>query len=349
MVTVVQAVPGADVGVWVDDRQVAESAAVGAVLGPFRSPRHPRGRVRGGDPPSSHGRRPGGRRQRRRAAPPGRGRRRPGRPRLQRPAGRDRARQGPGPGRPHRHGRSGRREGRRRDGLHHIANGEFADADVPAGTIEVALLPSGTTGDPILGPLDVTLEAGTLSMIYAYGNPRNGSMNVIAHTATLAPDGTVRPSRIDTGSAGLATVPVAEIPAPGPDGRRARPPVATRHSPSWSRRSSSAPVGTALAHRTARRDDPRRDRGGDRRRHLAHLGVGMRRNSLRREVAPSHAAPTTTLPRPWDSAPALPGCSRSPCSVGHHRRGTAPRDPPEWPLGADPRRRHDDGGRARRA
>ena len=40
-----------------------------------------------------------------------------------------------------------------------IANGEFADADVPAGTIEVALLPSGTTGDPILGPLDVALEA----------------------------------------------------------------------------------------------------------------------------------------------------------------------------------------------
>jgi hypothetical protein len=107
-----------------------------------------------------------------------------------------------------------------------IANGEFADADVPAGTIEVALLPSGSTADPILGPLDVTLEARTLSMIYAYGNPRNGSMNVIAHTATLAPDGSVRPSRIDTGSAGLATVPVAEIPAPGPDGPGLRPGVA---------------------------------------------------------------------------------------------------------------------------
>lgn len=89
-----------------------------------------------------------------------------------------------------------------------IANGEFADADVPAGTIKVALLPTGTTDAPILGPLDVTLAARTLSMIYAYGNPREDSMNVIAHTAELAPDGSVQPSSIDTGSAGLVTAPV---------------------------------------------------------------------------------------------------------------------------------------------
>jgi hypothetical protein len=89
-----------------------------------------------------------------------------------------------------------------------IANGEYADADVPEGTIEVALLPSGTTEDPILGPLDVSLEASTLSMIYAYGNPRDGSMNVIAHTSPLGADGSVAPQRIDTGSAGLATASV---------------------------------------------------------------------------------------------------------------------------------------------
>src|SRR6478609_4496243 len=85
-----------------------------------------------------------------------------------------------------------------------IANGEFADADVPEGTIRVALLPSGAAGaDPILGPLDLALKARTLAMIYAYGNPRDGSMNDIAHTVDLAADGSVRPSRIETGSAGL--------------------------------------------------------------------------------------------------------------------------------------------------
>ncbi|WP_416953098.1 DUF4397 domain-containing protein [Nocardioides sp. T5] len=93
-----------------------------------------------------------------------------------------------------------------------IANGEFADADVPEGSIAVALLPSGTDGaDPILGPLDVALTARTLSMIYAYGNPRDGSMNVIAHTVDLAADGSVRPSRIETGSAGLAEGPVTSF------------------------------------------------------------------------------------------------------------------------------------------
>lgn len=86
----------------------------------------------------------------------------------------------------------------------HIANGEYADADVPAGSIEVALLPSGTEAEPILRPLDVSLDAGTLSMIYAYGDPRDGSMDVIAHTEALAPDGSVQPPRIDTGSAGPA-------------------------------------------------------------------------------------------------------------------------------------------------
>jgi hypothetical protein len=90
-----------------------------------------------------------------------------------------------------------------------IANGEFADADVPEGTISVALLPSGETGDPILGPLDVSLAGSTLSMIYAYGNPRDGSMNVIAHTQELSSDGSVEPSRIDTGSAGLVRDPVS--------------------------------------------------------------------------------------------------------------------------------------------
>ncbi len=85
-----------------------------------------------------------------------------------------------------------------------IANGEFAEADVPAGTHKVELLPSGQTGSPILGPLDVALKARTVTMVYAVGNPSNGSMDVIAHTATIAADGTVVPDTIDTGSAGLA-------------------------------------------------------------------------------------------------------------------------------------------------
>ena len=85
-----------------------------------------------------------------------------------------------------------------------IANGEYATADVPAGTHEVELLPTGSTTDPILGPIDLTVAAGTVSMVYAVGTPTDGSMNVILHSGTLSADGSVVPDTIRTGTAGLA-------------------------------------------------------------------------------------------------------------------------------------------------
>jgi hypothetical protein len=84
-----------------------------------------------------------------------------------------------------------------------IANGEYAEADLPAGPHEVALLPTGEVSDPILGPVEVDLPAGTITLVYAVGTPDDGSMNVISHQERLASDGSVRPERIETGSAGL--------------------------------------------------------------------------------------------------------------------------------------------------
>lgn len=85
-----------------------------------------------------------------------------------------------------------------------IANGEFAKADVPAGKHKVELLPTRRTTNPILGPITVNLKPRTVTMVYAVGTPKNGSMKVIAHAARLASDGTVEPGTITTGSAGLA-------------------------------------------------------------------------------------------------------------------------------------------------
>lgn len=84
-----------------------------------------------------------------------------------------------------------------------IANGEFATADVPAGKHVVALLPTGETTHPILGPLDVEVAARTATMVYAIGNPADDSMQLVAHTVRLAPDGSIVPGTIATGSAGL--------------------------------------------------------------------------------------------------------------------------------------------------
>ena len=88
--------------------------------------------------------------------------------------------------------------------FHDIANGEFATADIAAGPHTVALLPAGLHTHAILGPLHVDLQAGTVTMVYAVGNPRDHSMKVITHTDTLTSNGAVVPGSIDTGRAGLA-------------------------------------------------------------------------------------------------------------------------------------------------
>lgn len=84
-----------------------------------------------------------------------------------------------------------------------IANGEFAEAELPAGAHQVALLPSGVAGKPLLGPLRLSLAPATATMVYAVGSPANASMDVIVHTVDVSDDGSVAPARIDTGSAGL--------------------------------------------------------------------------------------------------------------------------------------------------
>jgi hypothetical protein len=105
-----------------------------------------------------------------------------------------------------------------------IANGEFAQADVPAGEHQVALLPTGQTSTPILGPLPVTLEARTLTMVYAVGSPKDGSMDVIAHVVRLSSDGNVAPDSVQTGSAGLASgIRVRTFGATRPAGRTPAP------------------------------------------------------------------------------------------------------------------------------
>jgi hypothetical protein len=84
-----------------------------------------------------------------------------------------------------------------------IANGEFAIADVPAGQHSAELLPAGTTAEPILGPLDVDLPAGTVTMVYAVGTPTDGSMNVITHRGEIPTTRGGQLRAISTGSAGL--------------------------------------------------------------------------------------------------------------------------------------------------
>lgn len=85
-----------------------------------------------------------------------------------------------------------------------IANGEFATADVAEGAHVAELLPSGLTTRPILGPLDVRLSAASATMIYAIGSSEDDSMQVISHSISLSSSSDAAPLSIHAGSAGLA-------------------------------------------------------------------------------------------------------------------------------------------------
>ena len=85
-----------------------------------------------------------------------------------------------------------------------IANGESATIDVTAGRHLVALVPSGQPAPAVLGPLKVTVAAGTVNMVYAVGGPRAGAYRAIVHTMALGAGGGVAPGSVHTGTVGLA-------------------------------------------------------------------------------------------------------------------------------------------------
>ncbi len=84
-----------------------------------------------------------------------------------------------------------------------IANGEFVSAEVPGGTFSVDLVPTGQSTNPFLGPLDLSVKPGVLTRVFAIGEPKNGSMDVVVQTLPLAGKGTTAPTQVDAGSAGL--------------------------------------------------------------------------------------------------------------------------------------------------
>ena len=85
-----------------------------------------------------------------------------------------------------------------------IANGESATIDVTAGRHVVALVPTGQPAPAVLGPLQVTVAAGTVTMVYAAGGPPAGSPRAIVHSMAVGNGGGAAPGSVHTGTVGLA-------------------------------------------------------------------------------------------------------------------------------------------------
>lgn len=89
---------------------------------------------------------------------------------------------------------------------------------LPAGTISATVAATGTT-DPVIGPADVPVVEGQVTIVYAWGSLEAGNLAVAVQTievgaeaaetptttAAPAPESMPMPTRVDTGDSGLAT------------------------------------------------------------------------------------------------------------------------------------------------
>ncbi len=87
-----------------------------------------------------------------------------------------------------------------------VANGESLNLVVPVDTYEVQIVPTGETSPAILGPLDLTVEGGSLNRVYAVGDPENQTMNVAVHVIDLEDTGSDAPDMVNTGTGGQGAV-----------------------------------------------------------------------------------------------------------------------------------------------
>ena len=87
------------------------------------------------------------------------------------------------------------------DGFTNLANPNEASADLPVGTLgDVAVAATGTT-DPVLGPTDVDVVDGQLTVVYAWGSLEDD--NLALAVQTIGGLGSA-PTGAAAGSAGLA-------------------------------------------------------------------------------------------------------------------------------------------------
>lgn len=80
-----------------------------------------------------------------------------------------------------------------------LENPDEATLDLPAGTVSAAVAAAGTT-EPVLGPADVEVAEGTLTIAYAWGSLEDGNLALAVQTVTgmhSSPDG------VPAGVAGL--------------------------------------------------------------------------------------------------------------------------------------------------
>jgi hypothetical protein len=90
-----------------------------------------------------------------------------------------------------------------------LSNPDEKSLMVPAGTVSVAVAAAGTT-EPVIGPVDLTLKAGTTTIVYAVGSLDAKNLTVVTQTYGSAPASSA-PTAVAAGSGGEAADPGAPL------------------------------------------------------------------------------------------------------------------------------------------
>lgn len=87
-----------------------------------------------------------------------------------------------------------------------VANGESLNLVVPAGGYSVDIVPTGEASPVVFGPVNLTVQGGSLNRVYAVGDPAASTMNVAVHVIQLPESGSAQPTMVDTGTGGSAVI-----------------------------------------------------------------------------------------------------------------------------------------------
>ncbi|KQZ85856.1 hypothetical protein ASD56_06130 [Microbacterium sp. Root166] len=81
-----------------------------------------------------------------------------------------------------------------------LANPDEATLNLPVGTVAASVALAGTT-DPVIGPADVAIEDGKLTIVYAWGSAEEGTLALATQSITV---GHSTPGGVNSGTAGYA-------------------------------------------------------------------------------------------------------------------------------------------------
>ena len=85
-----------------------------------------------------------------------------------------------------------------------IANGESLKLTVPAATYTVEIVPAGASSPVVLGPIKLKVTAGSLTRVFAIGDPKQKTMSVAVQVLEAPTKGSPAPKHVNTGTGGQA-------------------------------------------------------------------------------------------------------------------------------------------------